>query len=115
MASLSVRILEPFNAAPQAAPNQPVCTCSVKPRTGLAQIFIERTECFKREIRLFEVPVTFNPKQGWGWGWGTNALALSFVETEESNSQGGEGSSCKCYTPQVGVHASAVTVLQHGL
>lgn len=86
-----------------------------KPCTGLAQIFIERTECFKREIRLFEVPVTFNPKQGWGWGWGTNALALSFVETEESNSQGGEGSSCKCYTPRVGVHASAVTVLQHGL
>lgn len=38
-ASLSVRILEPFDAAPQAAPNQPVCTCSVKTPHGASTDF----------------------------------------------------------------------------
>lgn len=50
-------------------------------------------------------------------GGGTNALALSFLETEIPRKAiaGKEKGLRANVTPRGGVHASAVTVLQHGL
>ncbi len=87
---------------------KPAClhTLSKAPCVGPAQIFIEWTECFRWEIRLFEVPVTFNPKQGWvGCGWGVQ-MRLHFhlyrPRRRKAIAGGGEGYLCKCYAPVTG-------------